>query len=559
MIFVLLRDLVQQIAVFVALAFVIGRLRLLRRLTGPRLGRREWLVLVAGCGLLSILGTYWGIEVQGALANTRVIGAVLAGLLGGPGAGLAAGLIGGLHRMSLGGFTAVACGVSTTVEGLLGGLVRARWGDRAASGAAAFATTAAAEALQMLIILALARPFGEAWALVQTIALPMTVANAIGAGLTMAIFQDSREFEERLAAAQAKTALDIANRTLPYLRSGLTRATAQKAAELIQAATGVAAASITDGRRILGYAGLGADHHQPGCPPWTEACREVLRDGERRAVNDVRCTVPGCMLGGGVVVPLKAGDEVVGTLNLFERAPKPVSPVTVELAAGLGQLLSTQMEIARLQAASELAAQAELRALQAQINPHFLFNALNTVAALCRRDPERARETIFLLSQYLRSSIRAGQNVLVTLEEELGIVQAYVAIEQARFGSRLKARFDVPAELLRAEVPILSLQPLVENGVRHGLMPLPAGGTVAVRARRQGTALVVEVADDGVGIAGAGQSAGTGVGLSNVRERLRCLYGEHGRLAVDSAPGKGTRVELRMPYKEAVTSAGTAV
>lgn len=546
----LLVELVKEIAVYVAMAFFVARLGVLQRLAPQPLPPRQRLAVVAVCGGLCILGTYWGIWVQGALANTRVIGAVLAGFLGGPWAGLAAGLIGGLHRLSLGGFTALACGVSTTTEGLLAGLVKRRLGARPVPWVMALAVTAAAELLQMAIILLMARPFADAWALVRVIALPMIFANSIGAGLVMAIINDSREHQERVKAAQAKKALEIASRTLPYLRAGLTRETAQAVAEIIRGATGVAAASITDGQVILGYAGAGADHHTPGTPPLTAACREVLADGKMRVLDNVGCAVAGCPLTSGVVVPLKtADDQVVGTLNLFQRGSQPISPVIVELAAGLGQLLSTQIEIARLQALSQLVVQAELRALHAQINPHFLFNALNAVAALCRRDPAEARQVVISLSQYLRSSIRAGDNAIVTLGEELEVVRAYLAIEQVRYGDRLRFAVQVPPDLLAARVPIFSLQPLVENSVRHGLMPKPAGGTVVIGARREGGSLVLWVQDDGVGMGAPAPRPGSGggVGLRNVQERIRYLYGPAGSVAVASCPGEGTRVEIRLP------------
>lgn len=549
----LFAGLLQQVGVLVAVAYALSRTTLGRRALG-RLAARERVALTVVAAIMAIVGTYWGIEVNGALANTRVVGAMVAGLIGGPAAGLVAGLVGGVHRYFVGGFTALACGVSTTVEGLLGGLVRRWLGERAVTGWVGLIATAVAEVLQMVIILILARPLEDAIALVRIIALPMIIGNAVGVGLIMAIIRDTREQEDRVGALQAQKALDVANRTLPYLRAGFTHETAQRVAELIQAHAEVAAVSITDSDRILGFAGIGSDHHASGLPIRARVTREVLLSGRDRQVTrgeEVACQVPHCPLGPGVVVPLRDGERVIGTLHLYEEGRRArVRPVTVELALGLGQLLSTQIEVARLQSLAELAAQAELRALQAQINPHFLFNALNTVSVLCRLNPERSRQVIGLLSQYLRSSLRAA-DAEVSLQEELGYVEAYLSIEQTRFEGRLRYRLEIPPEDLVVKVPILSLQPLVENSVRHGLMPKPDGGEITVSARRVEDWLELEVADTGVGMDLTAPLApkGHGIGLSNVRDRLRYLYGRDDLLTIESSPGRGTRIHLRVPWQ----------
>jgi LytS/YehU family sensor histidine kinase len=204
------------------------------------------------------------------------------------------------------------------------------------------------------------------------------------------------------------------------------------------------------------------------------------------------------------------------------------------------------LEISRANATARLLTQAELRALHAQIHPHFLFNALNAISAVCRRDSERARELLVSLSQYLRSSIRASDS-MVTLGEELEVVVAYLAIEKARFGDRLRSEINVPAELISLKVPILSIQPLVENSIRHGLMPRAHGGTVNIGASIDGESLLLMVTDDGVESSPHGADGGNGIALQNIRERLRHLYGSEGSLTLGSAPDGGTTALLRLP------------
>jgi two-component system, LytTR family, sensor histidine kinase LytS len=556
----LLLRLAQEIALFVAVAFAMGRSGLFQAFFARLLGWRDKALLALGGGLLGVIGTFAGIPVQGALANSRVIGPMVAGLYGGPLAGLAAGLIAGLHRTSMGGFTAVACGISTVTEGLLGGMIH-RWRKgRSPSAPLAAAATVVAEVLQMAIILLVARPFSEALGLVREIAVPMTLANAAGVGLMVAIIQDAQEQRERIAARQAHQALKIAGRTLPHLREGLTVGSAGAASRIILNETQLLAVSITDLSHILGFSGVGSDHHRSGERPLTQATWDVLADGSPRVISssaNVGCTHPDCPLTTGVVVPLKSGEQVVGTLHLYQKGPGPVSPVTVELAVGLGQLLSYQIELSRVHEMGRLVAQAEVRALHAQINPHFLFNALTTISALCRREPDRARDLLVMLSQYLRSSIRAAEG-MVTLGQELEFVEAYLAIEKARYGERLHSDVDVPQELLELPVPIMALQPLVENSVRHGLMPRAAGGSVRVSARLDAADLILRVEDDGVGIGQAARdgSSGNGVALKNVSERLRHLYGSGGLLSLTAAPGGGTVAQVRLPVRAAVVTQG---
>jgi len=197
------------------------------------------------------------------------------------------------------------------------------------------------------------------------------------------------------------------------------------------------------------------------------------------------------------------------------------------------------------QARAELA-QAELRALRAQMNPHFLFNALNTIAALVRDDPDGAEDTTTRLAELFRYTLRASERERAPLGDELAFVRDYLAIEHRRFGARLTVREDVAPGLSGLAVPTLLLQPLVENAVRHGVAPRAEGGTVTLAARRDGETLVIEVGDDGPGFASEPSPSGNGFGLHSVRERLRALGPPHA-LDIESGHGHGTTVRLTVP------------
>ncbi|NPV70585.1 MAG: sensor histidine kinase [Firmicutes bacterium] len=561
--------LVQEMSVIAVLAFITGRTGPFKNAIERRLTNRDRLVLIVFFGLLSIAGTYTGVRVQvsgtregWAVANTRAIGAISAGLLGGPAVGLLAGLIGGVHRYSIGGFTGLACGLSTTFEGLLGGLAYLRLRGTDIGGKAGFAIGVAGELAQMAIILAVARPFQEALALVRVIILPMTIVNATGAGMFLAILQSTRAEHEQIEALQANKALRIASRTLPYLRVGLSFESARHVASIIKEVSGVAAVSITDKQKVLAFVGSGSDHHKSGDSVLTRGTREAIAAGTLRVLQNremIGCPNPRCSLSSGVVVPLVTGTGVIGTVKLYEDGKKRITPVIVELARGVGQLLATQVEISHLQAKAELVTQAELRALQAQINPHFLFNALNTVVSFCRTDPEKARDLLVQLSDFFRRNLRQSHQ-LVTLGDEVEHVRSYLAIQKARYGDRLNVLLDVDEDCRKALIPPLILQPLVENSIKHGLDGRNSGGTVAVTAARVDGHVVVSIRDDGVGMTPdrrdsllvgppCHSDSGAGIGLRNVNDRLKSMFGESCGLKVESQPGRGTTISLMIPER----------
>lgn len=217
------------------------------------------------------------------------------------------------------------------------------------------------------------------------------------------------------------------------------------------------------------------------------------------------------------------------------------------LVIGVGHAL---VHARRARERDERLARAELQYLKAQLHPHFLFNTLNAVSASVRTDPETATLIIARLGTLLRHALERGGVQEVPLEEELAILSAYVEIEQLRFEDRLRVQWAIEPGTLRAAVPHLVLQPLVENAIRHGIAPRHAPGTVEIAASRRNGHLVLAVRDDGVGMDGA--PAADGVGLANTRSRLRQLYGERQTMRVDSAPGRGARVEIALPWREAV-------
>jgi two-component system LytT family sensor kinase len=306
---------------------------------------------------------------------------------------------------------------------------------------------------------------------------------------------------------------------------------------------------VTDTERILGWSGLGGDHHRPGRPiasPYTKQALAsnsvVFADGIRQAYD---CTVsPSCPLSSVLIVPLQVDGTVVGTVQLFEPRGRRFLNMNRSLGEGLGALLSSQLLISRYQEQKSLLVLSELKLARAQVNPHFLFNALNTIIAILRRDADRSRELLIHLSNFFRKNLKRSSDVS-TLAEELEHVGAYLEIEKARFEGRIVVETDVDPALVRLSMPSFTLQPLVENAFKHGVSSLLGEGRVSIRARRREGAVLVEVEDN----AGAwqGPADGAGLGMQIVDKRVKNLYGAAYGLSVECTPHQLTRVTLRLP------------
>jgi two-component system LytT family sensor kinase len=505
---------------------------------------------------ISMMGTYLGVPIHDALANTRAIGPVLAGIIGGPVLGTAVGFTGGLHRYFFGGFTAISCGTSTTVEGLIGGLVhlyllRANKSEQIFHPAVAFATTIFAEMVQMGIILLLSHPYSEALALVRVIAGPMIVTSAIGAALFMSIIRDQKNMYDKAAAIFSAKAFKIAERTLNILGKGFTRETAAAMARIIHEETGVGAVAITDTEEVLAFVGHGSDHHLPGCSiasPLTRNAisenRVIFADGVRDRYN---CTLSeSCPLNSVLVVPLHVDNSVIGTIKLYESKNKFFQKMNKTLGEGITGLLSNQLLLSRYEQQKNLLVMAELKLIQAQVNPHFLFNSLNTIISIIRNDAEKARDLLIHLSHFFRKNLKRNSD-LSTLEEELDHVNSYLKIEKARFEDRLAVEMDIDPTLLKLRIPTFTLQPLIENSIKHGISNMLEQGIAKIHAYRKGDLAFIDIEDN----AGTYFENGVtdGLGIKIVDKRIKILLGANYGTTVSCVPNEMTRVTVKIPVE----------
>lgn len=548
--------LLQQMCVFLVIAWLMSKTRLFIPLMQVTVRFQHKLLCYITFSIFCILGTYFGLHIDDSIANTRAIGAVMGGLLGGPGVGVLVGLTGGLHRYSLGGMTALSCMVSTIIEGLLGGvihslLVRRGQTQKIFSPLTAGAVTLVAEGIQMLIILLMARPLPEAIRLVGSIAAPMVITNTLGAALFMRILLDKREMFERYSAVFSATALRVAAATEGILRQGFNQQNSLKVAQVLHRELGIGAVAITDCEKLLAFTGIGDDHHLAGRPVSSIHTRRAIDSGQVVCADGGEipycCPLsPTCKLGSSLVIPLHGENQrVIGTIKLYEAKNRLFSSINRTLGEGIARLLSAQILAGQYERQKALLAQSEIKLLHAQVNPHFLFNALNTLQAVIRHDSQRAGQLVQYLSTFFRKNLKRSSQV-ATLGDELEHVNAYLQIEQARFQSRLRVEIAVPDGLRHYTLPAFTLQPLVENAIKHGTSRLFGIGEITLSATECDHRLEIRVEDN----AGQYQPADDqeqGMGMGLVDRRLKAHFGSDCGLSVDAEKGKYTRVIIRLP------------
>lgn len=557
-------DLLERLGFLAILFFLMMRFELFRRLlNGRATGHEKWLHSVY-FGVAGIFATYYGFPVDGAIANLRTVPVVIGGILGGPLVGLTAGAIAGVHRYfyDLGGVTSLSCGIASPLAGLVAGLLYRRLQRKAFDSLTAFFIGIVAECIKMLLILNLALPQAAGTGVVNAIGLPSILANAFGIAVLVELIASVVREQERVMAQQAQTTLNIAFRVLPCLRHGLNQESAAEAARIIREMTGLDAVSIASENEILAHDGLDGEY---------QAARRVLPHAVRRAFEtgsvviamtkaDIGYMEHEGVLGSAIIVPLKKWDKTMGVMELYRLKERGISLLDVELANGLAPLFSNQLELGEVELQRKLVAEAEIKALQAQINPHFLFNAISTIISYTRTNPATASDLLVKLAEFFRKNISPTTSE-VPLSVELEHCEAYIAIEKARFEDRLTIVYEIDDDALSCRLPALILQPLVENGVRHGILPREGGGMIRISARRQDNNVFVSVKDNGMGIsqerlctllsdnspAGSGNGQGLGLALRNVNGRLTALYGKDKALKILSEPGKGTTVSFTIP------------
>ncbi|MDQ0988391.1 sensor histidine kinase [Streptomyces sp. V2I9] len=340
--------------------------------------------------------------------------------------------------------------------------------------------------------------------------------------------------------------LHTASLAAPPLRAGLTEESARRAARRLRSLLGTDALCLTDRDRVLVWDGAGQHHGKD-----VMEHLKVPLDNGRGTAFDSGCADLDCPLRWAVAVPLTVENRVLGALVAY--APRE-SAVLARAAGEVARWVCVQLELAELDRSRTQLIEAEIKALRAQISPHFIFNSLAAIASFVRTDPEQARELLLEFADFTRYSFRR-HGEFTTLADELHSIDQYLALVRARFGERLAVTLQVAPEVLPVALPFLCLQPLVENAVKHGLEGAVTRSRITISALDAGSEAEVVIEDDGTGmdperlrriLRGEG-GASSGIGLLNVDERLRQVYGDDYGLVIETGVGAGMKITLRLP------------
>ncbi|MDP3387593.1 MAG: LytS/YhcK type 5TM receptor domain-containing protein [Eubacteriales bacterium] len=487
-------------------------------------------------GGLGILATYSGVDILGAIANTREISIILGGLLGGPFVGTAGGLIAGIHRYMIdpNGVTSLPCGITTIIGGVFSGYLytktefRERWKSGILAGLIIVS-------LNMLLVLLMTKPFELAIQIVKTILIPMELINTVGIVAILLLTENIFRDKDESAAKQAEIALDIADKTLPYFLNP-SKESYMEICRIIAKYAEADDVLISNRVKVVSSSRNLSELEN-------ETVRDIIRNVEALhsndviQINDLTQKYNKFKYKSLAASPIHENNKIIGFLLIFFSRNEKLAYKEEVLFQRLSRLISTQFELVRIQQLKKEASRSEIKALQNQINPHFLFNALNTLISFVRVKPDEARELVVNLSDFLRYNIENSMK-LININEEIKHVQSYVNIEQARFGDRISVVYDID-EALECNIPALSIQPLVENSIKHGMnvnLQAEINRRIEIKIsiqKKDFDTVEVVVEDDGIGISSTvidnlylDKMSEKNIGLSNVHNRLKLIYGE---------------------------------
>ncbi|MGM0379690.1 MAG: LytS/YhcK type 5TM receptor domain-containing protein [Bacillota bacterium] len=560
----LLTNLINKLGTLFMFAFIISKSTTVRELINKKaIKLKDKFKLSIIFGFFGIIGTYLSIEFNGALINTRIIGVATGGILGGPLVGFLSGIIAGTHRyfMPTGLFTKVACAVSVPLEGLIAGLLSKRVMKKKNIWFYAAGVGAIGESMRKISVLIFSKPYTKALDLVRDIWLPMVIINSIGLALLFLIIQNIFKDREKIGAKQFNLSINIVDQVLPYLQNRLDSSNLFEISSIIKNKTTFDAITITNKKEIIAYSSCDKEKFKIGEKIKSPLIKQVLESGQifyldEEENRDIK--IKQNVFNSIIIAPLKDAKKIIGTMNFYKLSEKAMTEIDKEIAWSLSKLISNQLRIKRLEENSKLLVQAELRSLQAQINPHFLFNSLSVIASLCRINSKKARNLILHLSNHFRNNLDNDKK-LISLDTELDHVKSYIEIEKARFEGKLVVINNIDEDI-ECLVPPLTLQPIVENSIKHGILNKENGGKVIIEGEKKSQNIIISIYDNGIGISEKKIDSiinkdikhKNSIGLYNVNKRLIGIYGEEYKLKIKSKIGEWTQVDVKIPIIETI-------
>lgn len=548
-------ELILNIGLLVLVANLLSKFRVVQDIILQE--RRNWrsLVLLSLIfGGIIILSTYTGISIGSYTLNTRVIGAMSAGLLGGPLVGLYASLIGAVYvyYFSDPQVFAAASAFSTVLFGLLGGgfypyFQKGKWKYQDL-----FLLTCFAEVCNTVSILRETAQIQMIPEMLQEFSLPMMLLNSAGMLIFISSFNNVFIRQDVESSRQLQLASGLSEKMMPLLYEGLHKGeNIHELASVILKETDWFGVMITNRTEILEWQQKDGKARPENLTRIPGVGREAMESGRMSAKYNVPRSsswYEWMKDYSMIAAPFVIKKQATGCMIVWMKKKWVLQKSEQELLQHLATIGSFQIAVSELEHQEQMRQRAELKALQFQVNPHFLFNALNTISCVCREEPEKARSLLVVLANYFRYNLN-NDNYMVPMEEEVNHVNDYLEIEKARFEEKLIVTWEIP-KCMDVQIPTLILQPIVENAVRHGVGK-DGKRVVDIKIEEEELQYVVKISDQGKGFSQEildklknDENIGSSVGLCNVHKRMKSIYGEEYGLRITNLDS-GSCVELR--------------
>ena len=535
------------ISIFLLLLLLVARTTFFREAISAKHFERKHIILLSVIfSLMGLCGTYWNVSAGGGIINFRAVGIILGGFVGGPVVGTVVGIVTGIHRaFFIDTDAAFVHGGLSIIQGIAAGFLSNRlkshhhnlwmW---------SFLDAAALELLFWLFFAFLTWPdtVAHPWDFFD-LSVPIIITNTIAVSLYYMILEFYIHQRDTEKTQTTKNTFHAVITLFGTLHDGFKAFNVSKVTEIVTAAL----------PSLIWTAVIYKDQVFTRTAYKTEADKNQ-GDAEIAILKLQKSLPPMPHL---VTLPVTYKGQAVGYIIAAKSKGDNFTNMGNEFLYGICHILEAIYEYDKMKEEENLLAEAEIRALQAQINPHFLYNTLNTISYYVRSDPENARKLISYLSDYFRHSLN-NPSKLISLSEELHVIQCYTELERARFGDRLQITYDFPDDKLDTiQVPPLLLQPLVENAIIHGIFKRPEGGRIKAGLIEHKNYFKIYVYDTGVGIPRnkipkllIDHKRRDHIGLINVHQRLISLFGEKSGLHIASRENKGTLVFTKIPKIE---------
>ncbi|ABR29992.1 histidine kinase [Thermosipho melanesiensis] len=539
--------LLERVSLILVITYIIFQTYFIKNIFGRSLVTKNKMVIGFIGGFLGILGTLFGIRYNGAIVNYRDIGVILSGMLAGVSGGIVAAFISASFRLFLGGITAVPCFLGTLTAGIISGVLSEYYGRKHFTFFRTMYYTILIEIIHLMYVLLMVKPFYLAYDITFKILFPMVITNTLGVSFLNFMMWNLEEKLQNVEENTISSIFVIMERILNTIEIGFNENSAILIAQVILENTDFDAVALTDKEYILAHVGIGDDHHISGEKIKTQATKKVINSGYGLKVvgkKGINCEKENCPLFSAIVIPLNnINGDLIGTLKLYYSKSHSMQNKDIIFGKKLAQVLSLIISISEINESLKLATEEKMRELMSNMSPHFLFNTLNAIKYISRREPQRVDKFIDNLSSLLRYTLYENSK-LVSVRNEVDFTKNYLELMKLRFEDKLNYEVKVAKELEEYLIPPFILQPLVENSIKHGMK----GGKLLIRISisKSDKKIKICVEDNGKGFS---EMKKTGKGLLLIKKRLKVLFGDNYVFNIKNNFFGGVVVEIKFDSK----------